>query len=136
MPPRTPTAILDARGSFINKPSLRRPNEPTVTNDIGTAPTSMSKEEKKVWKELVKQAPPGVLKESDRLLFAVLVRLATRFYARQPMLVAECNQMIALGSRFAMTPADRSRVQVEKAPESKLSQFLQKKPATVDITVH
>lgn len=126
---RTPTNILDAKGSFLTHKNRQRPNEPTTDRPIGNAPTSMSKAERKVWKQLVKQACPGVLKESDRLLFALLVRLATKFYNNEPMMAAETSQMITLSSKFAMNPADRSKVNVEKPKSSSLSLFLAKKSA-------
>jgi phage terminase small subunit len=129
MAARTPTAILDAKGSFIGKPSRRRPNEPIVTEPIGSAPKYLTASEKKVWKELVKQIPPGVLKFSDRLIFTVLVGLAAKLQSRQPMMVMEVNQMISISSKFGMTPADRSKLQVEKPPASGLSLFLAKKKA-------
>jgi phage terminase small subunit len=129
MPARTPTAILEARGSFIAKPSRRRPNEPVVTKPIGAAPAYLTKLEKTKWKELVKQAPPGVLKYSDRLIFTVLVTLASKFESRVPMMVMETSQMIAITSKFGMTPADRSKIQVVKPKASGLSAFLAKKTA-------
>lgn len=68
----TPTSILAGKGAFIGKPSRLRPNEPVDDRPIGIAPTAFTKEQKKVWKELVKQACPGVLKESDRLLLSLI----------------------------------------------------------------
>ena len=124
---RTPTSILDAKGGFLTHKDRQRPNEPASDRAIGNPPTYLTKDEKKVWKELVKQACPGVLMESDTLLFAVLVRLATKFRKNEPMMAAETNQLITLSSKFAMNPADRSRVEVEKKPTSALSTFLQRK---------
>jgi hypothetical protein len=123
----TPTSILEAKGSFITHKNRQRPHEPSTDQPIGNPPPEMTKEEKKRWRELVRQACPGVLKESDRLLFALLVRLAAKFYSNQPMMAAETTQMITLSSKFAMNPADRSRVSVEKPKQSSLSMFLTKK---------
>ena len=121
---RTPTAILDAKGGFITHKNRQRPNEPTVDRPIGSAPKWMSKDEKKVWKELAGQSCPGVLMVSDRLIFAVLVRLSAKFQSNQPMMASETAQMITLSSKFAMNPADRSKVSVEKPKSSSLSLFL------------
>jgi hypothetical protein len=125
--PRTPTAILDAKGSFIAKPSRRRDAEPTTDRPLGNPPTCLTKDEKKVWRELAKQALPGVVFESDRLMFSVLVRLAAKFYSGVPMMAAETAQMIALSGKFAMTPADRSKVAVEKPKQSALAAFMARK---------
>jgi hypothetical protein len=126
---RTPTSISDAKGSFITHKNRRRPDEPTVDRPIGNAPTSMSKDERKVWKQLAAQSCPGVLMQSDRLMFAVLVRLAAKFYTNGPMMAAETAQMITLSSKFALNPADRSKVSVEKPKTSSLSTFLSRKTA-------
>jgi hypothetical protein len=70
-----------------------------------------------------------VLMESDRLMFAVLVRLSTKFQLGQTMMAAETAQMITIASKFAMTPADRSKVSVEQPESSSLSLFLDRKTA-------
>jgi phage terminase small subunit len=123
---RTPTAILEAKGAFIGKPSRQRPYEPIVTRAIGAPPDYLTDPERKVWKELVKQAPPGVLKYSDRLLFSVLVSLAAKFQARETMMVMETQQMIAISSKFGLSPADRAKIQVAPPKKSGLSAFLAK----------
>jgi phage terminase small subunit len=127
---RTPTDILDARGGFLTHKDRQRPNEPTNARSIGSPPKSLTKAEKLAWKELAKQCCPGVLKESDRLMFGVLVRLAAKFYAREPAMTAsETAQMITLSSKFALNPADRSKVIVEKPKKTGLAAFLAKKAA-------
>jgi phage terminase small subunit len=127
MPRRTPTAILEARGSFIGKPSRRRPNEPMTDRPIGPAPGYLSKEEKKTWKELVAQSLPGVLMQSDRLMLSLLCRLFTKFKNNKPMMASETAMLITLSGKFALNPADRSKVHVEKPKESKLALFIAKK---------
>jgi phage terminase small subunit len=121
---KTPTAILDAKGSFLKHPDRARPKEPVSDKPLGSAPKWLSKEEKKVWKELAKQALPGVVLESDRMLFALMVRLANKLYTNQEMRVGEMSTLITLGSKFAMNPADRSKVVVEKPAESVLDKFM------------
>jgi phage terminase small subunit len=127
---KTPTAILDASGAFIQNPSRKRPNEPITDRPLGKPPKWLTKDEKKVWKELAKQALPGVIFESDRLQFALMVRLATKLYKNEQLKSSEMSLMITLGSKFAMNPADRSRVVVEKPKESPLEKFLRRKPTS------
>jgi hypothetical protein len=124
---RIPSSIQDAKGAFLHDPQRARTNEPVSDRPIGSPPSSLTPAEKKTWKELVKQVPPGVLRESDRLMFALLVRLASKFYAQEPMAGTETAQMITLSSKFAMNPADRSKVSVETPKASGLSLFLMKK---------
>jgi phage terminase small subunit len=122
---RTPSAILDAKGSFLTHKDRVRSNEPVTGEPIGPPPKWLSAAEKRVWKELVKQSAPGVLMASDREAFELLVKLATKKrYHFDQMMVGEISQFISLASRFAMTPSDRSKVVVDKPKESQLGQFL------------
>jgi phage terminase small subunit len=122
--PHIPTAILDAKGSFIHNPQLKRPNEPKTTKPLGPAPKWLSPEEKIVWKDLAKQALPGVLMFSDRNMFELLVHMTAKFRAREHMTTSDLALMLHISSHFAMTPSDRAKVQVEQPKESKLSKFL------------
>src|ERR1019366_9435081 len=124
-----PSAILDAKGSFIHNPQLKRPNEPRTTRPLGPPPKWLSPEEKTVWKDLARQALPGVLMFSDRNAFELLVFLTTKFRARTLDKAADRSLMLNLSAHFAMTPSDRARVSVEQPKESKLAKFLkQPKP--------
>jgi hypothetical protein len=91
----------------------------------------MSKAEKATWKELASQVLPGVVFASDRLMFALMVRLATMLCCNQPMSGVEMGTLVSLGSRFALTPADRSKVTVEKPRESSLDAFIKKQVVTL-----
>lgn len=121
---KLPSAVKDARGCYIKNPGRRNPNEPIASGAIGNAPSSMSKEEKKTWNRIVKETAPGVLQSSDRLLFELLVTLATKLRLKEPMKVGELAQLISLGARFGMSPTDRQRIAVEKPKESALAQFM------------
>jgi hypothetical protein len=134
---RTPTAVLDAKGAFIANPQRQRDAEPTTASSdpLGSPPTRLTKDQKKVWKEIAKRMLPDVVFASDRDAFELMVRLTVRMRAEDYsnpsletiMTAAEKTLLVSLWSRFAMTPADRSKVQAEKKPESKLSQFLSRK---------
>jgi hypothetical protein len=135
--PRTPTAILEAKGSFIHDPARARLNEPTSGKPIGSPPCYLSLEEKRVWRELVKHSCPGVLFESDREHFELLTRLTAKMrYHFEKMTAPEMSHFISLGSRFAMTPADRSRVTVAAAPKSNLQSFLAQKPTPIKLVAN
>jgi hypothetical protein len=121
---RLPTAIQDAKGAYLKDPQRKRDAEPTTDRPLGPPPTYLTPEEKKVWKQLAKQALPGVLMQSDRLMFSVLVRLANKHYVGVPMLASETAQMIQLSSKFAMNAADRSKVSVDKPEQDDLAKFI------------
>lgn len=125
---RKPTAILDAVGAFIINPQRKRPNEPKSDRPLGTPPKYLSKEEKKIWKEIAKRLLPGVGLESDRDAFELMVKLTYRMRTNDPnMLGADRNLLVSLWSRFAMTPADRSKVTVDNPKESALSTFMKRR---------
>jgi hypothetical protein len=132
---RVPTEILDAKGAFLANPQRKRDNEPTTASadPLGPPPTRLTKDQKKVWKEIAKRMLPGVVFASDRDAFELMVKLTVRMrtedHTKQETLMtaAEKTLLVSLWSRFAMTPADRSKVQAEKAPENKLAQFLSRK---------
>jgi hypothetical protein len=125
---RTPTEILDAKGAFIANPQRKRPGEPKAADGIGPAPRRLTDAEKAIWKELAEDSAPGVLKRSDRNMFELLVVLTARFRDRLDaaivMTAADRSLMLSLASRFAMTPADRSKVIVEGQVKSRLEEFL------------
>jgi hypothetical protein len=91
----------------------------------------LNKEEKKLWKQLAQKLLPGVAFESDELFFADLVRLTLKWIARDALTSAERSYRLNLASRFALTPADRSKVSVGNSKkESKLAKFMSpSKPA-------
>jgi hypothetical protein len=128
--PRIPTAIHDAKGSFIRHPERARENEPETEGkkELGDAPAYLSEFQKEVWAELSAQMLPGVCFESDRTAFELLVRLVCKMRT-DSINRSEVSSLIALTGRFAMNPADRSKVAVEKPKESKLDKFL-KRPTT------
>lgn len=129
----TPTTILDAKGSFLKHPERERDAEPSTANQdpLGGPPSYLSKEEKKVWKDVAKSLLPGVAFASDRFAFELLTKLVAKMRAGLMDKTSDMTTMISLFSRFAMTPADRSRVQVEKSKESSLSKFLSRRDDSV-----
>jgi phage terminase small subunit len=108
-----PTEILDARGSFLKHPERRRPNEPQEARPLGNAPMCLTPEQKKLWREIARNLPPGVGKISDRYAFEILVRLPAKERA-DSINNNERGQLIKLLGSFGMTPADRSRETLNK----------------------
>jgi phage terminase small subunit len=122
-----PTEILDAKGSFIKHPEYRRPKEPAVAEPLGSAPTHLTPAQKKVWRELAKQLPPGVAKQPDRIAFEMMAVLLCKFRAGTAM-AAESAQLLNLCARFGMTPSDRAKIHVDTPKKSGLADFLSKRP--------
>ncbi len=121
---RTPTALLDAKGTFLVNPQRARPDEPTSDRPLGPPPEYLSDSQKEIWDELAEQVLPGVAFQSDRTAFELLVRLTAKMRDGEMGKTSDMITLLSVCSRFAMTPADRSKVRVEKPKESKLGQFL------------
>lgn len=118
--PRTPTALLEAGGSFKHNPARRekRANEPDTGRGIGAAPDSLTAAERLVWDEIVRDTAPRLFQSSDRLVLEQLARLVAESRDRgrdfgtkkQALLLAMC-------ARFGMTPSDRAKLSVPSAPD-------------------
>jgi phage terminase small subunit len=88
-----------------------RTSEPVPTGDLGPAPKHFDAALKLIWKEVVKQIPPDVLTNADRLVVELTCRLTQKL--RSGELTASLSaQLVSCMSRLAMTPADRPKVQV------------------------
>jgi len=127
--PRTATAVLDTRGSFLQHPARVRPFEPDTDKPLGEPPERLTPEVQTVWQEVSAQLLPGVGKESDRTMFEVLCRLIYKMRTGN-IKIMELNSMVSLCARFAMTPSDRSKVAVGSQPSSALTRFLNAQPKT------
>ncbi len=122
--PRTPTNILEAKGAFDRHPDRRREreNEPQVTEPIGDPPEFRTPEELQAWIDIVTWCPKGVLFQPDRIAVERMARiLALDRQGRASD--AQGRALDALLGKFAMTPADRSKVQVHKPKESTESKW-------------
>lgn len=129
-PPPKPTALKVLEGN----PGKRRLNDREPKPTVGCRPPDWLAGEALV--EWEKHAPRlerlGLLTEIDgealAALCVLLVQFATEAQAEEPKtskLMFLSKELRGLWSRFGMTPADRSRVKVEKKdkPESKLQRF-------------
>jgi hypothetical protein len=115
---RTPTAILEARGSFISHKNRKaaRAGEPVVTKKLGSPPKSFTDEQKKLWHEFAKIVPPGVSTYADRWAVEIVVCAMAKFRAGT-ISGTETGHLTSLLSRFGLTPADRSRVVATLVPK-------------------
>jgi hypothetical protein len=115
---RTPTAILESRGSFIGHKNRKeaRAGEPVVTKKLGGPPKTFTDEQKKLWREFAKIVPAGVATYADRWAVEIVVCAMAKFPAGT-ITGGERSQLTSLLSKFGLTPADRSRVVATLAPE-------------------
>ncbi len=120
-----PHAIQDAKGTFLKHPEYER-KEVKVTRPLGPPPAHLDVEQKKVWRDLSKQIPPGVAKYTDRNMFETLVRVTAKMRAGTAKGV-DINQLIVLCSHFGMSPIARMKVgAVADQPKEEIDEFLHK----------
>ena len=120
--PRTATNLLDARGSFQKNPQRKaeRAEEPTDLEPLGDPPAGLSEREYEMWSEVVTVMHKGVVYEVDRFAVELAVRLITKMrYRFNDMTAAEMGRLQGVLGQLGMTPADRSKVQVLRKPETK-----------------
>lgn len=131
--PKTPTAILEARGAFKTHPERRadREGEPEITEPLGDRPQDLPIAVAVVWDELVDNAHKGVLCKADRPIVEIAARLFAEFRARgADMEAAKIGRLQAALSELGMTPASRSKVKApSKAPAANPVAGLLKKRA-------
>ncbi len=115
--PRTPTKVLELRGAFDKHPERKseRSGEPKPKGNLGQPPKRLSAGAKTAWREFAKHAPEGVFGDSDRVAVEIASVLLAEF--REDPAEFSAARMARLDSllgRFGMTPADRSKVVVDK----------------------
>lgn len=111
--PRTPTAILDARGSFVHDPQRRR-EDPATSGPLPlTPPKNLTATEQAAWVELVSNAPTRVLANADYAVVELTAKLIVRMRA-DTLNGSEMGHLIKCLSQLGCTPADRSKVTAYK----------------------
>jgi hypothetical protein len=115
--PRTPSAVLEARGAFAHDPARARKDFDSGIFDK-TPPNYFSESQKDAWNEIVRLLPSTVLQATDRLAVELTARLISRFRSQddEDVTMAQVAQIRTALATLGMTPADRSRVTAAKAP--------------------
>jgi len=113
--PRTPSAVLEARGAFDKDPARRREDFEAGAFDP-TPPKYFYVKQKAVWAEIVGVLPATVLQATDRMAVELAARLIAQFRAQPDAEVtsAQVAQIRTALAVLGMTPADRSRVSAKK----------------------
>lgn len=105
-----PTVVKELRGTL--QPCRTNPDEPKPAEPLGDPPAHLARDEKAVWRELIRITVPGVLTIQDRLIAETLCLLVAKMRRRESMQGAERAQLTACLSKMGLTPADRTRVSV------------------------
>ena len=108
--PRTPTNVLDARGSFKKHPERKRQDAETA-GELTAPPLHLTGATLGAWHAIVACAPRDVITESDRLSLELMASLLAEFrQSPADFTAAKLVRLEALLGKFGMTPADRAKV--------------------------
>lgn len=124
--PRTPSAVLEARGAFDKDPGRRREDFEAGAFDPAP-PKYFNAKQKAVWAEIVAVLPDSVLQATDRMAVELAARLIAQFRALPDSEItsAQVAQIRTALAVLGMTPADRSRVSAKKdAPKNVFAEML------------
>src|SRR6202158_626787 len=104
--PRMPTALLELRGGFKNRPSRRRARqyEPIVTSALPDPPLNLPKQIKAACQEM--QSRGWWLTSADRFLVEIAATLMTR-YRFSEIKSGDVSQLIGLLGKIGFLPKER-----------------------------
>lgn len=112
--PRTPTAILEAKGAFDKNPQRgrARAGEPRPRIGIGDPPDDLPDDVRACWHDIVSCCAPGVLTCADRIAVLSTARLLAR-ENKGIISTGERGQLHRMLAEMGMTPKGRAYVQVD-----------------------
>lgn len=119
MPPRRKTlAEHEASGAIAKNPGrfVGRTDPPAPKGPIGKAPRHLTDAEQAVWRELVNQAPDGVLTSYDRLSLEITVRMVLLMRAGKLTKQSELVSLFTTLGKYGFNPDGRGRLDI---PEPK-----------------
>lgn len=137
--PRTPTAVLKAKGAYIKHPERKRERaaEPVDLRPLGDPPEDLQPDQLRAWLEVVDMAVAGVLTHADRgtveLAARSLASLRERFLdvptkdgvvtINKPFDSKAAAALMRCLVEMGLTPVSRSKVQVVKDDKQPASGF-------------
>lgn len=87
-------------------------NEPVPTGEIGDPPEHFRHAKKKIWREIVANSPPGVLKNSDRMTVELAAHLMDKLRNDEEGILkaSEYTLLLNVLAKLGMNPIDRTRI--------------------------
>jgi phage terminase small subunit len=124
--PRTPTELLELKGTFTKNPSRKREIGPKSDRGLGQVPRHLTEAEADCWREVVANSAACVLTSADRVLVELVARLLAKM-RRDWLTGAEIGTLKSCLTELGWTPASRSKVATPKAntTPSEFAEFLQ-----------
>jgi hypothetical protein len=115
---KTPTRVLELRGSFKNNPNRQREREPEVTDSLSAPPDDFIPAEAKAWHMIASKAPMGVLTDADWPSVVMAAKLWAEFMADSAGFnTARLTRLHRILGDFGMNPSDRASLNIPKPKE-------------------
>lgn len=113
--PRTPTALLDARGAFRNHPDRKRDGEPEQKDPIGAPPSYLTEAQRERWNEILDQCAPGVLTKCENGTVA-MAAIEWSAYLENPAeyQTSRLGLLHKMLGQFGLTPSERAKLSIGK----------------------
>jgi hypothetical protein len=124
--PRKPSNVLELNGAFKHNPDRKRATVKAAHGVVGDPPEHFDEIQRREYAEIVRLAPPGVLKPSDAQSVALLATLMAEFHqAPYAFNAAKYGATLKLLQQFAMTPSSRENfsVKTDEEPQDELREF-------------
>lgn len=119
--PRTPSKVLELRGSFRKDPQRRR-IDIAGKGALGVPPDHLTEGQQKAWHDIVDRAPHEMLTQTDEIsleTMAVLLDRVREKHKRDD--ITELRQWLG---QYGFTAAARAKINVAPAkPQTKFSEF-------------
>jgi phage terminase small subunit len=112
----TAAEIHEISGAYIDQPGRRRPPAPKSSRPIGDPPPELAPDAAACWRELVAEAPPGVLTAADRGVVEIVAVLRAKF-RRGEAPPGELGLLLRALCEMGMSPASRGKVAPVKLEE-------------------
>jgi hypothetical protein len=111
---RTPTKILQFRGTFRKNPARARARirEPVPNGELGEPSDDLKPKAATIWRQIAAEAPPGVLCRAHRKIVWAASLLGARIQEGEvtPQAIAQFRLCL---TELGMTPAAASKVSVQ-----------------------
>lgn len=120
---RKTRAQHEASGAVAKNPQRFRddPHTPPAPKaPIKKAPRHLTEEQQKVWREIVSQAPEGLLGSCDGIMIELAVRLTVKMRTLPDKWTStDAGQLANIMGKLGGTPGDRQRLNVVAPVEKK-----------------
>lgn len=118
---KTPSNILDLKGSYKTHPERKNDEEPEGLPLNSTPPEYFDAEHIKHWNDLISRVPAGVATDSDYYLLVIGAAILSEIEETQGHLPNErIAKFVTISAKLGLTPSDRAGL---KVPQKKKNKF-------------